>query len=74
MFGLLAHQGVGSIPWSPLAGGLVTRPWGDRSTSRGQANPTTDQQGRPLFLDSDLTDDEAKALEEHYTPREPTYF
>ncbi|TDC73627.1 aldo/keto reductase [Streptomyces hainanensis] len=129
MFGLLADQGVGSIPWSPLAGGLVTRPWGDRSTSRGQANPTTDQQGRPLFLDSDkatvdavqriaeargvsmaqvamawvlrnpvvdspivgatkahhladaaaaldieLTDDEATALEEHYTPREPTYF
>ncbi|GAB2893072.1 aldo/keto reductase [Streptomyces mayteni] len=129
MFGLLADQGVGSIPWSPLAGGLVTRPWGDRSTSRGQANPTTDQQGRPLFLDSDkatvdavqriaeargvsmaqvamawvlrnpvvdapivgatkahhladavaaldidLTDDEVRALEEHYTPREPTYF
>ena len=25
-------------------------------------------------LDIDLTDDEVTALEEHYTPREPTYF
>src|SRR6478736_1387836 len=27
MFGLLADQGVGSIPWSPLAAGVVARPW-----------------------------------------------
>ena len=27
MFGLLAHQGVGSIPWSPLAKGRLARPW-----------------------------------------------
>src|SRR4249919_278055 len=27
MFGMLADQGVGSIPWSPLAQGVVTRPW-----------------------------------------------
>jgi 1-deoxyxylulose-5-phosphate synthase len=53
MFGLLADQGVGSIPWSPLAAGLVTRPWGERSTNRGNANPTVDQSGRPLFHDSD---------------------
>ena len=25
-------------------------------------------------LDIDLSDDEVSALEEHYTPREPTYF
>ncbi|WP_433174324.1 aldo/keto reductase [Actinoallomurus sp. CA-150999] len=129
MFGLLADQGVGSLPWSPLAAGLVARPWGEKSTTRAQSNPTTDQQGRPLFLDSDkatvdavqriaeargvsmatvamawvlnnpvvsapivgatkphhladavaaldvrLTDDEVRSLEEHYTPREPTYF
>ena len=30
MFGLLAHQGVGSIPWSPLAKGRLARPWGER--------------------------------------------
>ena len=53
MFGLLADQGVGSIPWSPLAGGLVTRPWGERVTPRAELNRTVDQQDRPIFLDSD---------------------
>ena len=53
MFGLLADQGVGSIPWSPLAGGLAARPWGEGSTRRGETNPSVDPQGRPLFLESD---------------------
>jgi aryl-alcohol dehydrogenase-like predicted oxidoreductase len=34
MFGLLADQGVGSLPWSPLAKGLLARPWGEKSTRR----------------------------------------
>ncbi len=55
MFGLLAHQGVGSIPWSPLAGGRVARPWGDTSTVRSADNRQVDQYGRDLFLDSDIT-------------------
>ncbi|GLY29909.1 aldo/keto reductase [Kineosporia sp. NBRC 101731] len=33
MFGLLADQGVGSIPWSPLAKGWLARPW-NTTTSR----------------------------------------
>ena len=53
MFGLLAHEGVGSIPWSPLAGGRVTRPWGEGSTQRAEVGPALDTYGRPLFLDSD---------------------
>ncbi|MDA0172078.1 aldo/keto reductase [Solirubrobacter taibaiensis] len=53
MFGLLADQGVGSIPWSPLAGGKVTRPWGAAGTARAQSTPDTDQYGRPLWLDTD---------------------
>ena len=28
MFGLLADQGVGAMPWSPLAKGRLARPWG----------------------------------------------
>lgn len=32
MFGLLADQGVGSIPWSPLAKGRLARPWGEQTT------------------------------------------
>lgn len=53
MFGLLADQGVGSIPWSPLNGGINARPWGDRSTVRSQTNPSTDMSGNPLFLATD---------------------
>jgi len=51
MFGLLADQSVGSIPWSPLAQGVVTRPWADRRTNRGKSG--VDRFGRPLWLDSD---------------------
>ena len=53
MFALLADQGVGSIPWSPLAGGLLARPWGELTTTRGKSRPTTDSAGTPLFYDSD---------------------
>src|SRR5829696_6977099 len=38
MFGLLADQGVGSIPWSPLAKGRVARPWGEQ-TKRSESDP-----------------------------------
>jgi 1-deoxyxylulose-5-phosphate synthase len=37
MFPLLADQGVGSIPWSPLAKGRLARPWGER-TERSQTD------------------------------------
>lgn len=53
MFGLLADQGVGSIPYSPLLGGRVARPWGQNSTVRGASNSDVDFQGRPVLLDSD---------------------
>lgn len=48
MFGLLADQGVGSIPWSPLAKGRLARPWGS-ATTRSE----TDEIARRFFLDSD---------------------
>jgi aryl-alcohol dehydrogenase-like predicted oxidoreductase len=38
MFGLLADQGVGSIPWSPLAKGRLARPWGE-GTRRSENDP-----------------------------------
>jgi aryl-alcohol dehydrogenase-like predicted oxidoreductase len=53
MFGLLADQGVGSIPWSPLAGGMLARPWGDNSTERGKTNSDVDFNGNPLWLGTD---------------------
>jgi 1-deoxyxylulose-5-phosphate synthase len=53
MFGLLADQGVGSMPWSPLAAGRGTRRWGKTGSARSEANPDVDMFGRPLWLDSD---------------------
>ena len=48
MFGLLADQGVGSIPWSPLARGRLARPWGEQ-TVRSENDPF----GRRIFTGSD---------------------
>jgi len=39
MFPTLSHLGVGAIPWSPLARGLLTRPFGN-DTVRGQSDTT----------------------------------
>ncbi|HEX4212181.1 MAG TPA: aldo/keto reductase [Candidatus Dormibacteraeota bacterium] len=38
MFPLLRDQGVGSIPWSPLAKGRLAHPWGER-TQRSENDP-----------------------------------
>ena len=122
MFPLLADQGVGSIPYSPLAKGRVARPAGDAGTARasddkvGNALFNNPDQDRPVIdavqhvadvrgvpmaqvamawvlrnpvvdapiigatkphhladaaaaADLELTDDEAAALEQHYTVR-----
>ena len=126
MFGLLADQGVGSIPWSPLAKGRLARPWGEHDRTRLRRRPgrpavrqrrrrrrsstpcsrsprpaasrwrrsrwpgccttrssprrssappsrTTSPTPSPRWT-SHLTDDEIAALEEPYTPRQPTGF
>jgi aryl-alcohol dehydrogenase-like predicted oxidoreductase len=40
MFPTLNHFGVGIIPWSPLARGILTRPLkGDKRTTRGDTDP-----------------------------------
>jgi aryl-alcohol dehydrogenase-like predicted oxidoreductase len=122
MFGLLADQGVGSIPWSPLAKGRLARPWGQQTARSdtddvarwvlpnddkliaGAVQRVAEQHGVPMAqialawvlrnpvvsapivgatrqhhladaaaaLDITLSDDDVKALEEHYTPRQPT--
>ena len=52
MLPLCADQGIGVIPWSPLARGRLTRDW-DEPTVRSE----TDEFGRTLYgaLDSDRT-------------------
>lgn len=62
MFPTLKHFGVGSIPWSPLARGLLTRPFLEdktNSTKRGEtdwsvASPvSTDWSEQHLGLSTD---------------------
>jgi 1-deoxyxylulose-5-phosphate synthase len=48
MFGVLADQGVGSIPWSPLAKGRLARPWGE-ATKRSESDPM----GRRFNIEAD---------------------
>jgi aryl-alcohol dehydrogenase-like predicted oxidoreductase len=48
MLPLCQDQGVGVIPWSPLARGRLTRPW-DTQTSRSE----TDEFGSSLYRDDD---------------------
>ena len=48
MMPLCRDAGIGSIPWSPLARGKLTRDW-DESTTRGE----TDEFGKSLYQDSD---------------------
>ncbi|HEX9338123.1 MAG TPA: aldo/keto reductase, partial [Pseudonocardiaceae bacterium] len=48
MLPLCADQGIGVIPWSPLARGKLTRDW-DESTARAE----TDEFGKSLYTDTD---------------------
>jgi aryl-alcohol dehydrogenase-like predicted oxidoreductase len=48
MLPLCADQGIGVIPWSPLARGRLARDW-DASTARSE----TDEFRRKLYLESD---------------------
>ncbi len=56
MLPLCADQGIGVIPWSPLARGRLTRDW-DAPTARSE----TDEFGKHLYRDSDRAVVEAVA-------------
>jgi aryl-alcohol dehydrogenase-like predicted oxidoreductase len=56
MLPLCADEGVGVIPWSPLARGKLTRDW-DATTNRSE----TDEFGKTLYRDSDAQVVEAVA-------------
>ncbi|MGH3498907.1 MAG: aldo/keto reductase [Nocardioidaceae bacterium] len=48
MLPLCADEGIGVIPWSPLARGKLTRPWGE-TTARSES----DQFGKSLYDETD---------------------
>ena len=64
MFGLLADQGVGSIPYSPLAKGRVARPAGDQ-TKRSSDDPV----GNSFFADTERDRPVIDAVEQVATAR-----
>ncbi|MES2460528.1 MAG: aldo/keto reductase [Armatimonadota bacterium] len=69
MLGLCASEGIGVIPWSPLARGRLTRDWDD-TTERSQ----TDAFGKTLYnaaVDSDrqIVDRVAQVAAAHSVPR-----
>jgi len=66
MLPLCADQGVGTLPWSPLARGRLTRDW-DATTARSQA----DEFGRNLYRDGDreIVDAVARIAGERAVPR-----
>jgi aryl-alcohol dehydrogenase (NADP+) len=66
MLPLCADQGVGVIPWSPLARGRLTRPW-DEETERAR----TDLFGQTLYQASDrvIADAVGRVAEARGVPR-----
>ncbi|MCW3038422.1 MAG: alcohol dehydrogenase [Solirubrobacterales bacterium] len=66
MLGLCADQGIGVIPWSPLARGRLTRDW-DAETARSD----TDEFGRTLYRPEDqaIVERVAEVAEARGVPR-----
>src|ERR1700678_1122193 len=52
MMGLCEAEGIGVIPWSPLARGRLTRAWQSEATLRSE----TDQLSKAIFSKTDETD------------------
>jgi len=49
MMNLCQAEGIGVLPWSPLARGKLTRPWADDA---GSARASTDEFGKKLYIQS----------------------
>jgi aryl-alcohol dehydrogenase (NADP+) len=66
MLPLCRDQGIGVIPWSPLARGRLARPW-DEATERSE----TDEFGRTLYDDSyrPIVERVGEIAERHGIPR-----
>jgi Predicted oxidoreductases (related to aryl-alcohol dehydrogenases) len=69
MHPLCVDQGVGVIPWSPLARGLLTRPWDDRGTARAGSDPFTSMYERAEESNRRIVDAVGAVAEERGVPR-----
>jgi aryl-alcohol dehydrogenase-like predicted oxidoreductase len=52
MMGLCKAEGIGVIPWSPLARGRLTRPWQTETTKRSE----TDQYSKAIYARTEDAD------------------
>ena len=52
MMGLCAAEGIGVVPWSPLARGRLARPWASESTMRSE----TDSFGNGMYAKTEAAD------------------
>ena len=52
MMGLCKAEGIGVIPWSPLARGRLTRPWNSETTKRTE----TDQFAKAIYTKTEEAD------------------
>ncbi len=52
MVGLCLEEGIGVLPWSPLARGRLARPWKAEGTERSE----TDQFGRTMYAGTEAAD------------------
>lgn len=57
MLPLCIDQGIGVIPWSPLARGRLARPWGETT-----ARMETDEYGKTLYLKSEAANREINGI------------
>jgi aryl-alcohol dehydrogenase-like predicted oxidoreductase len=53
MIGLCEEEGIGVIPWSPLARGRLTRPWNSQKTERSE----TDYFARSMYTRTEESDE-----------------
>ena len=53
MIGLCLAEGIGVLPWSPLARGRLARPWKAETTERSE----TDQFGKTLYSHTEAADE-----------------
>jgi aryl-alcohol dehydrogenase-like predicted oxidoreductase len=53
MLGLCAAEGIGVLPWSPLARGRLARPWGEKE---GTERAGSDEFGKTLYARTEAAD------------------